>query len=194
MALSLIPEADFALAAKQLGCSIGAVKAVNEVEAGGKSGFLPDGQVVILFEPHIFSRYTQHKYDKSHPRISSRKWNKSLYGATGQNQHNKLAQAVALDRDAALMACSWGAFQIMGFNWKTCGYASLQKFITDMHTAAGQFRGFVGYVKTRGLADELQRLDAAGFAEGYNGDGYAANKYDVKIAAAFKKYGAVRTA
>lgn len=184
----MFTEQDYLDASIELQCSLAAIKAVAEVESMG-AGFLPDGQVKILFEPHIFDRLTKGKYRLKYPHLSRRVWSRSAYGAGGQNQHNKLAQAVALDRDAALQSASWGAFQVMGFNWKVCGYASLQDFINDMQTTAGQMRAFVGYVKARGLADELQRADFAGFAYGYNGAGYAANKYDVKMDAAYRRYG-----
>lgn len=181
-----ITESDYREAAKALGCSVAAVKAVAEVESAG-SGFLSSGEPKILFEAHIFDRLTGGKYRKTHPGISSAKWDKSLY-IGGKAEHARLQEAVALDRNAALQSASWGGFQVMGFNWKACGYSSLQAFVNDMMTAAGQLRAFVGYVKTRGLADELQRLDWAGFAFGYNGAGYAANKYDQKLAKAYARH------
>lgn len=184
-----LTEADYARAAKALGCDVPAVKAVAEVESLG-SGFLPDDQVRILFEAHIFDRLTGGKHRRTHPNISSATWNKALYGAGGAHQHKRLAQAVALDRDAALQSASWGRFQIMGFNYRACGFATVQAFINAMHAGEGpQLDAFVAYVKHRGLADELQRRDWAGFASGYNGPGYAANKYDTKLAAAWKRHG-----
>jgi hypothetical protein len=48
---------------------------------------------------------------------------------------------------------------------------------------------FIGYVMGRKLDDELRRKDWAGFAFGYNGSGYSANKYDVKLAKAYKAFG-----
>ena len=182
-----LTEADYAAAARKLGCYVAAIKAVAEVESAG-SGFLPDGQVKILFEPHIFSRLTKGKFNRSHPDISYSTWKPGAYGPSSK-QHARLARAVALDREAALQSASYGRFQVMGFNWKVCGYKSLQAFVNDvMGSEAGQLRAFVGYVIGRGLADELQRLDWTGFAYGYNGSGYAANKYDQKMAAAYKRF------
>lgn len=185
----MLTAEDFAKAAQELGCSIGAIKAVAEVEALGQ-GFLPDGQPKILFEAHIFGRRTGYKFNKTHPAISSSKWDKKLYKG-GAAEHDRLALAVSLDRDAALQSASWGRFQIMGFNYRRAGFDTLQAFITAMYSGeAAHLRAFVAIVKSFGLADELQRLDAEGFAEGYNGAGYKANKYDEKIAKAFEKYGA----
>lgn len=184
----VLSEKDWAEAAHSLRLPVAVIKAVAEVEAVGK-GYTADGQTKILFEPHIFGKYTNYKYNKSHPHLSSSKWNRQNYGPSGTYQHKKLGEAVMLDRNAALMSASWGAFQVMGFNWKVCGYKSLQAFINDVTgSAAGQLRAFVGYVRGRGLADELQRMDWAGFARGYNGPAYAANKYDKKLEAAYAKY------
>jgi hypothetical protein len=38
--------------------------------------------------------------------ISVLKWDRTLYGATGDNQWRRFDVAAALDRDAAIKACS----------------------------------------------------------------------------------------
>lgn len=169
-----------------LKCEPAAIQAVAEVESQG-GGFLANGEVKILFEAHIFDRLTKGKYRRSHPSISSAKWNRSLY-VGGAGEHRRLQKAVALDRDAALQSASWGRFQVMGFNYAACGYKSVQEFVNDMQTDAGQLRAFAGYVRSRGLADELQRLDWEGFAYGYNGSGWRENDYAGKMARAYKRY------
>ena len=182
-----LTEQDYTKAAKSLGCEVAALKAVVSVEASGE-GFLDTGEPKILYEPHIFSRLTDRKYDKSHPKLSYRKWKTLPYGPVTA-QHSKLAQASSLDREAALQSCSWGTFQIMGFNWKACGYKSLQAFINAMYRGVdGHLEAFLGYIKTRGLADELQRLDWAGFAYGYNGEGYKVNRYDERMEKAYNRF------
>ena len=185
--MSELTEADYRAAADSLGCEVAAVKAVAEVESAG-AGFLRSGEPKILFEAHVFDRLTQGRYRKSHPNISSAKWDRSLY-VGGQGEHRRLQEAVALDREAALQSASWGRFQVMGFNWKVCGYGSLQSFINDMYRSeSGHLRAFVGFVRSLGLAKYLRSKDWAGFARGYNGPGYAANSYDVKIAAAYARH------
>lgn len=183
-----LTDLDFQKTAASLRCEVAALRAVAEVESKGK-GFLASGEPVILYEPHIFARYTDQKYNRSHPDLSYKSWRPGAYGPGGVHQHRKLQRAAELNRAAALMACSWGMFQIMGFNWKVCGYATLQAFVNDMfHSEAGHLRAFVGYVNGRHLDDELRRLDWPGFAFGYNGAGYAQNKYDTKMAAAYKRH------
>lgn len=173
-------------AADMLGCNEAAIKAVASVESAG-SGFLPDGRAKILFEAHIFSRLTGHKYDKTHPDISSRKWDKKLYKGN-EAEYRRLDRAMALNADIACQSASWGKFQIMGFNYKRCGFNSMQDFMHAMRDERGQLKAFVGFVKASQLADELQRRDWAGFASVYNGPAYAANKYDSKMATAYQRF------
>lgn len=184
-----LTESDYAAAAKKLGASVAAVKAVAEVESSG-NGFLPSGEPKILFEAHIFDRLTNGRFRKSHPNLSSARWDRSLYGPSSR-QHARLAEAVKLDREAALQSASWGKFQVMGSNWEMVGRPSLQAFVNAQYRSeAEHLKDFVGYVLARGLADELQRLDWAGFARGYNGPSFAENRYDAKMAAAYRRHSA----
>ena len=185
--MKTLTESDFERAANSLGCDVAAIKAVCEVEAP-QGGFHDDGTPRILFEAHHFARLTNHQYNESHSDISSRYWNRSLYKG-GMAEHKRLQKAAALDREAALQSASWGKFQIMGFNWTLTGAKSLQEFINDMYRSEGaHLDAFVGFVKANNLADALRQHRWADFAKGYNGSGYAANAYDVKLAAAHSKY------
>jgi len=185
----LLTEADFTRAAQELDCEVACIKAVAKVESS-KSGFLSTGEPVILFEAHHFSRLTKRAYDKSHPKISSSKWNRSLYEG-GINEHHRLGEAVKLNRDAALQSASWGKFQIMGFNHLACGFDSIQTFINAMYESEGkQLDAFVGFIQSQGLAKALKDKQWAKFARGYNGASYAKNKYDTKLAQAYESYSA----
>lgn len=196
----LTPE-DFELAAEMARCEVAAVRAVCEVEAP-KGGFDSEGNVRILFEGHIFSRYTQHKFDATHPRISARSWNdaKKFY-STGANadirnikEHKRLDEAVLLDKDAAMMSASWGLFQIMGFNFSAAGFSSVGEFVLSMQVGEREhLLAFLKFIKTdRGglLLRHLRNKDWAKFAEGYNGAAYAVNKYDQKLATAYERFAA----
>lgn len=178
---------DLKRAAKRLNCELAAIQAVAKVESP-RGGFLSDGRPTILFEAHIFSGLTGHRYDASYPNISSSRWNRKLYGAAGEHQHDRLEIAARLDRSAALQSASWGRFQIMGFNWRLAGHASLQRFINAMYRSEGaQLDAFVAYIIARRLDDELREHRWAAFAYAYNGPGYAQNHYDDKLAAAYKQ-------
>jgi len=182
-----LEEDDYKWAAEQLNCDVPSIKAVASVESNGE-GFLNNGQPKILFEALHFSKFTGGEFDKSHPRVSSHVWNKELYFG-GTREHERLAEAVALDRDAALKSTSWGKFQLMGFNWKACGYPSLQDFVNDMYAGEfGQLKAFVGFIKAKCLQSALQYHNWKEFARGYNGPGYEANQYDRKLARAYQKF------
>ena len=181
--------------AKANGIEYAALRAVIEVEAAG-DGFLPDGKPKILFEPHVFYRLLGNKNyftvrknamlndgDICYP-----KWGTLPYGKVSQ-QHERLERAAKYDRESALMACSWCLFQVMGFNWSSLGYTSLQEFVNDMYRdEASQVDAGVRFIKRNKLDVYLNKLDWASFAKGYNGSGYAKNKYDKKLAAAYRKY------
>ena len=189
-----ISESAFKKAAEELNCEVAAVKAAAQVESGGR-GFLPDGRPVILYEAHQFSKFTNHGYDKTHPKISSRTWNRSLY-ATGRTwvergikEHQRLELAASLNRDAALQACSWGMFQVMGFNWKDLGYKSIQAFVNAMYRNEDEhLDSFIRFVKFKKLDRHLRNKNWDAFAAGYNGKGYKQNRYDEKLEEAYKQF------
>lgn len=184
---------DYERAARTLRVDVAALVALAEVEASG-SGFLRTGEPKILFEAHHFSRLTGGAYDRSHPRISSARWNRRLYAIggspeiRGQGEHRRLQQAITLDRAAALQSASWGKFQIMGFHWKALGYRSPQDFINAMYRSeVTQLDALVKFLQVNRLDDELRRKDWRAFARGYNGPSYRQNQYDTKLAAAYAR-------
>lgn len=185
---SPLSRADFEAVASQLGCEVEAIQAVAEVEVGGHSAFGPDGRPTILYEPHIFSRRTNHQYDASHPNISYRTWTASRYPRTQDGRWAQLREAYALNPEEAVASASWGMFQIMGFNYAAGGFPNARAFVANMaKSQARQLAAFAAFVRANNLADELQRRDWAGFASRYNGPGYAANRYDQRMAEAYAR-------
>jgi hypothetical protein len=188
-----LTDADFARAAKELGVEVAAIRAVAEVEAAG-AGFLPDGRPAILYEAHVFHKETGGKHadakDRRGVKLSSQNWNKSLYGPSGAQQHNRYEDARALNADAANKACSWGAFQILGQNHKQCGFENSQDFVDAMWTggAPAHLDAFVKFIQANKLDGALRAKNWAAFARGYNGPGYAQNAYDKKMASAYQKW------
>lgn len=182
----LLNEQDYANAALKLQTGVAEIKTVATVESAGK-GFQANGEPRILFERHKFHAYTGGKYSASNPDISNPK--AGGYSSSSEGEHLRMAKAASLDRNAALMAASWGKFQVLGYNWKSLGYSSLQAFINDMYESEGkQLDSFVRFVKVNGLDGALRNHQWAAFAKGYNGSNYAINKYDVKLAVAFKAF------
>lgn len=184
-----IPDAAWHDLAQALAVEEAALRAVAQVESSG-SGFLPPPSELpkILFEGHAFHRLTQGRFDADHPTLSYPKWTKKYYSG-GTGEWERLNAACALDRAAALQAASWGAFQIMGFNYALCGFADVEAFVARQKSgAAEQLESFAHFISRQVFLTALRARDWAKFASFYNGAGYAANKYDQKMAAAYLSF------
>jgi hypothetical protein len=143
----------------------------------------------------VFHRRTNGAFSAAFPQISDPR--PGNYGAAGAHQHDRLDQAAKLNRVAALESASWGRFQLMGFNWKTCGFASLQEFVNAMYRSEGaQLDAFVqfllrdpatykvdGPLKGMRMVDAIRARQWAAFACLYNGPNYRANDYDTHLRA-----------
>lgn len=176
---------DFIDDAALIGCSVEAVMAVAAVESRG-GGFDPEGFPKTLFEGHWFHKLTKGKYSASHPDLSYAVWTKKHYGKTWKQEKDRLARAMQLDRNAAMMSASWGMFQIMGFNHGACGFKTVQAFVNAMcKDENSQLAAFTGFIITNNLGDELRDRRWADFARLYNGPAYAQNRYDIKLAQAY---------
>lgn len=179
---------DFDAAAEMLGCERAMIQAVAEVESRG-SGFCPDDFPKTLFEGHIFFRYTDGLYATSHPTLCYKSWTTKFYGKTWQAERQRLADAIRLNRTAALMSASWGKFQIMGFNYALCGCVALQAFVNRMSKSEAEHLSlFCEYIISAGLDDELRDKNFDRFARLYNGPLYQKNEYPEKLVAAYAKY------
>lgn len=206
-----LTELDFKSAAAGLGCTVAQIRAVDEVESGGgwfrdvRADILqldgPDGFIdgphlpKILFEAHVFDRETDGKFRASHPNLSSARWDRKLY-IGGQAEWQRLYRAMQLAPRAALRSASVGRYQIMGFNHKAAGFETVEQFWDAMkESERRQLGAFVAFITSKKLGAALRQIsnlhaDCIPFAKGYNGSGYAANNYHVKIAKAHAKWNA----
>jgi peptidoglycan hydrolase-like protein with peptidoglycan-binding domain len=191
-----LTDADLAAAALRLGVPVSTVRAVNEVESHGL-GFLPDGRPAILFERHMFwKRLRAYGVDPApiaakYPKLVSQTRGGYMGGTS---EYVRLAQAEQIHPEAAREACSWGAFQIMGYHWPAMKYTSLAEFVSRMETSeAEHLDAFVRYLLhvDPPLVAALKGRKWAAFAKGYNGPDYAANLYDVKLSRAADRYRAL---
>lgn len=192
----LLKELDYAEAALFLNVAVATIKAVEEVESNG-SGFLPDGSIKILYEPYVFGRLTNNKYDKETVTINNEvyplslqgKWDKEKCKYGKENiQHTKRQAASKLNAEAANKACSWGKFQILGTNYIDCGCATVFEMMQKMLDERLQLKLFCNFIKNRNLAATLRKKDWTAFAKAYNGSQYYVNKYDERLAKAYAKY------
>lgn len=185
---------DFEHAAWLLKCDVPAIKAVAEVEAGPNGAFLDTGEPVILFEPHVFHKFTDGEFDgKRIPSVPEKwaiisypKWQRGWYGPVSV-QHKRLQFASTLDREAALKSASWGLFQIMGHNHIKCNYPELQRFINAMYRdVADHLAVFCQFIRNDvRLVDALRGHDWKTFKRIYNGSG--ANDYAERMSKAYKR-------
>lgn len=181
---------DFERAARVLGAPVAAVRAVAKVEALG-SGF-EGGLPKILPEPHRFFKNTGGRFAKTDPDICYPRWDPARYPKTQAERWAQLARMVSLDVDAGLKSASYGAFQIMGENHAVCGFRDPWSFVYDQSLTEGdQLDAFVSFVSGAGLVPSLRRLDWTTFARGYNGTGFRQNRYDERLAVAYREFAAL---
>lgn len=172
--------ADIAAIAARLGATPAQLRAVAAVESSG-GGFDTSGRPKILFERHLFHRMTDGKW-------SLAPFSNPVGGGYGESSWAKLSEAAARDPDAALAACSWGKFQVLGMHWSKLGYASPWDLAhSTVSGEAAHYELFARYIEVFGATDELRRVsadagDCAPFAEVYNGTGFRQFAYDQRIA------------
>jgi hypothetical protein len=110
----LLTVAHYSHAAAALGCEVAAIRAVLEVETGG-SGFDRKGRLALLFEPHRFHVLTAGRFTESHPRLSSPRWDRTLYPHSIDGVWAQFLEASALDlgrhsrRPAGACSSSWAS-------------------------------------------------------------------------------------
>lgn len=163
------------------------IHAIIDVETEG-GGFDAQGRPKMLFEPHVFYR----ELGEAKRRIAENaglaypRWGQKSYP---KDSYPRLAQAMKIDRPAALRSCSWGLGQIMGFNCKPAGYATAEEMVADfLDDEDRHLKAMVRFIISEGLDDDLRRHDWSGFARGYNGAGYAKHGYHTKLAEAYAKW------
>lgn len=138
-------QQDYRDAGAKHGIHPAALHAFADVESNG-AGFGHNGRAVILFEPHIFSRETRGEWDGYAPAgmvLSYPKWCPPGKRPPGCDFHpyqldqdgrwGLLAFAAELDFEAALKACSWGSYQILGKNHAVIGYPTAWQMVVAFH-------------------------------------------------------------
>ena len=93
--------------------------------------------------------------------------------------------------EARLLATSFGAFQIMGFNYRTAGYDSVESFVKGMQGGpAKQLEAFAGFITSNpSLLSAMQNNNFERIAYYYNGPLHARNNYVGKLMRYTNTYG-----
>lgn len=178
--------ADYLTAAKLIGCDTFTFRAVCLVESSGH-GFDASGFPVCLYEPHIAwahasiaERRALGKVGLAYPR-----WGTLPYGSySAQKARWKKASAIA-GIELATLATSWGLTQILGENYRACGYENSTDFLTSQMTdEAHQLHDTALLMRSMsGMMAAMQRTNFQAIARCWNGPGQVAF-YAAKIAAA----------
>ncbi len=189
-----IREQDYVSVANFLDVDVAAVKAVKSVETGYGRGFIDVEQPVILFEGHIFWQQLEKvglspaDYVDGNSDILYSSWSRNHY-LGGASEYTRLNRAIEIHRTAALASASWGLFQIMGFNYVSCGCSGVEDFVEKMQSSEGaQLEIFAQFIKSNSLDKYMRDLNWSEFARRYNGPSYAQNQYDTKLDAAYQRY------
>ena len=170
------------------------VDSVMMVESGGH-GYDANGRPKILFEGHKFYQYISTKPDLLAKVLKEQK-NNICYktwadrgNAYNLDQYTRLNEAISYDKDSAYLSASWGLAQIMGGNFKASGYKNVEDFVKDMYfSEEKQLIAMFNFIKASNkMYNALKTKDWATFALNYNGSGYKANKYDIKLADEYTK-------
>ena len=198
--------------ADRVGIGPDVVVAVLAIEAGGRA-FSRDGRMIIRFENHIFfsrwgaqhqetfARHFRFDPEPGH-RWQGHEW-RPAEGETWRKFHGnqgaewdvfKFASQLS-NRDARL-SISMGAPQIMGFNYGTIGYATVEEMFDAFATSERcQIIGFFDFVRGPGDSSPrlraLQQRDFLTFAALYNGPAQSA-RYAGLLEDALAAYRALR--
>lgn len=194
------------LVAPQAGVEAACLLTVIEVETGGRpfeSADLDpsDGiEPALLFERHVFLKRLKVLAPNLVDEAKRQGLTVSKWGGPGSAQYADqktsagrlalMAKAAALHAEAAYQSASFGLFQVMGFNFASCGFdsavamhAALTRGGVATHLAVG-----IAFMRSKGLLRKLGAHDWAGFAKGYNGTAYKKNAYDAKLADAYARW------
>ena len=186
-----LDDIDLPRIASRIQCGEDELHALIDVETAG-GGFDKLDRPRLLFEPHVFYRnLTGTKRDEAvRSGLAYSKWGMKPYP---KDSYPRLKQAMEIDETAALKSASWGLGQILGENHKMVGYATPQAMVLAfMADEESHLEAMVQFIIAAGIADDLKAHRWAVVARVYNGAGYAANKYDVKLAAAYAKWAKIK--
>jgi hypothetical protein len=184
-------------AAAKAGIEKAALLALVEVETSG-APFEQDGRTpTLLYERHKawsnaakVSTALQTAFARAGLAIA--RWSpKTQYKdqGTSANRLALIGKARAINEEVANQSASWGLGQTLGSNYEALGFASACDMVERMTGNVGaQLDGLIGFLRSKALIEPLNAHEWATVARGYNGAGYAANRYDARLADAYKRW------
>ena len=182
-------------AANQNGVEPAALLAIVEVETGGKP-FENDGRTpTLLYERHVAWREAGKRgqlaaFKKAGLAIP--RWNRAVQYQDQRTSAQRIAlieRARRIDPEIACRSASWGIGQTMGFNAEMLGYPNATRMVEALiGNLAAQLDCLLRELKKSDLVKSLNAHEWVRVARLYNGAGYAANRYDTKLADAYRRW------
>ena len=182
--------------AEEIGVEPAMLKAFASVESRG-SGFFNNGMCTILFERHIFYNQVVRKLGARKAQEWSNKFPNICYPTRSQSSYfggvrewDRLESAKDLESECALMSASYGMFQVMGFNYETCGYGNVGEYVADMcDSEKFQLGAVTMFIRNnRGLYNAVRNRDFNEVARLYNGSDYASHGYHTRLRDAYANF------
>lgn len=163
------------------------LRAFLEVEARSR-GYDRQGRPIMLFEPHVFYRNLpqSQRAEAIRAGLAYPRWDTKPYP---RDSYPRLIQAIAINEDAALKACSIGLSQVLVENHSSVGYRTPQDmWQAFMDDEEEHVEAMVRFILANNIADDLKAELWETVARTYNGPGYKKNRYHTKMAEAFAKF------
>lgn len=187
---NIITEIDYKKAADSIGVDAAVLKAFATVESSGV-GFLPDGRPKILYERHWAYKLLQAdgadvaNMELLIPRLVNRSPGDYL---ADEGSWEKFEIMEMINTDVAIMCCSWGTFQIMGFHWKAQECTSPSDFMLKMMTnSATHLQLLCEFIRDdKNLHKAIVNKDFLTMATIYNGPNQKG--YDKRMIEAHARY------
>lgn len=184
-------------AATKAGIEPAALLALVEVETSGNP-FEQDGRTPsLLYERHVawkmaakVSKALQTAFARAGLAIPT--WSKKTQyrdQGTSAKRLALIAKARTIDAEVANQSASWGLGQTMGFLYAELGFGSACAMVEHLTgNVAGQIECMIHELNNKRLVGPLNAHAWAKVARIYNGPRYADNRYDVRLADAYKRW------
>jgi hypothetical protein len=171
--------------------------ALVEVETSGAT-FEQDGRTPqFLYERHVAWREAAKRSSRLQAAFAAAglaipKWSRSTqYKDQGSSAKrlDLIRRARAIDEETANRSASWGIGQTMGFLAEELGFSNANAMVDHMTgNLAGQVECMIRELQNKRLIGPLNAHNWPTVARIYNGAGYAANRYDTRLADACKRW------
>lgn len=190
-ALTMMQQSKPGGVATSLGIDVAALKALLAVETVGR-GFYMNGLPKLLLERHYVYKLAT---EAQRAQLPATVCNAEAGGYIGNlGEWSRFDQVAAVSLDLAIRSCSWGIAQVMGIQCAKLSMSPTQFMMRHVTNEDDQLALFGDYIASNApLHAALKAHDWPEVARLYNGENYAQNNYDKKLANAYATWAATPT-